>query len=56
MFILNLQSVESMRIGRFNYFVNHHSTVEKHMANSNPKWMMLRDRWEWLNRAEGWDY
>ena len=55
MFIFNLQSVEAMRIGRFNSFVMHHSIVEKYMANRNPKWMMLRDRWEGLNGAEGWD-
>ena len=55
MFIFNLQSVEAMRIGRFNYFVKHHSTVEKYMANRNPKWMMLRDRWVGFNGAEGWD-
>ena len=55
MFIFNLQSVEAMRIERFMSFVKHHSTVEKHMANITPKWMMLRDRWERLNGAEGWD-
>ena len=55
MFIFNLQSVEAMRIGRFKSFVKHHSTVEKYMANKNPKWMMLEDRWERLSGAEGWD-
>jgi hypothetical protein len=55
MFIFNLQSVEAMRIGMFSYFVKHHSTVEGYMASRNPKWMMLRDRWEGLNGAEGWD-
>ena len=38
--ILNLQSVEAMRIERFGTFVKHHSTVEKYMANRNPKWMV----------------
>jgi hypothetical protein len=56
MFIFNLQSVETMRIERFGTFVKHHSiTVEQHMANRNPIWMVLRDRWERLNGAEGWD-
>ena len=54
-FIFNLQSVEAMRIERFNYFVKHHSTVEKYMANRNPKWLMLRDRWEGWSGTEGWD-
>ena len=47
----NVQSEEAMRIERFNYFVKHHSTFETYMANINPKWMMLRDRWEGLNGA-----
>ena len=55
MFIFNLQSVEAMRIERFRTFVKHHSTVEKYMAYRNPKWTMLRDRWEGLNGAEGCD-
>lgn len=53
--IFNLQSVEAMRIERFSTFVKHHSTVEQYMSNRNPKWMVLRDRWEGLNGAEGWD-
>ena len=44
-----------MRIERFRTFVKHHSTVEKYMANRNPRWMALRYRWQWLNGAEGWD-
>ena len=55
MFIFNLQSVETMRIQRFRNFVKHHSTVEKYMTNRNPIWMVLRDRWEGLKGAEGWD-
>jgi hypothetical protein len=55
MFIFNLRSVETMRIERFRTFVKHHSTVEKYIANRNPIWMVLRDRWEVLNGAEGWD-
>ena len=55
MFIFNSQSVEAMRIERFKTFVKHHSTVEIYMANRNPIWMVLRDRWEVLNRVEGWD-
>jgi hypothetical protein len=55
MFIFHLQPVEAMRIERISTFVKHNSTVEKYVANSNPKWMMLRDRWEVLHGAEGWD-
>ena len=44
-----------MRIERFRTFVKHHSTFEKYMANRNPIWMVLRDRWERLNGAEDWD-
>ena len=44
-----------MRIERFSSFAKHHSTVEICMANRNTKWMVLRDRWEGLNGAEGWD-
>ena len=33
MFILNLQSVDAMRIGRVNYLVKHHSTVEKYLTS-----------------------
>jgi hypothetical protein len=44
-----------LRIERFRTFVKHHSTVEKCMAIKNPIWMVIRDRWEGLNGAEGWD-
>jgi hypothetical protein len=44
-----------MRIERFRTFVKHHSTVEKYMANRNPKEMVLRDRWEGLSGDEAWD-
>ena len=54
MFIFNLQSVEAMRIKRFSTFVTNPSTVEKDMANRNPKWM-FRDILEGLNGAERWD-
>ena len=53
--IFNSQSVEAMRIESSSNFVKHHSTVEKCMSNRNPKWMVLRDRWEGLDGAEGWD-
>ena len=53
MFLFNFQSVGTMRTERFRTFVKHHSRVEKYMANINPKWMVLRDRWEGLNGAEG---
>jgi hypothetical protein len=38
--------------GNISTFVKHHSTVEKYMSNRNPKWMVLRDRWEGLNGAD----
>ena len=44
-----------MRIERFRAFVNHHSTVEKYVAIRNPMWMVLRDKLEGLNGAEGLD-
>ena len=40
-----------MRIERFSTYVKPHNTVEKYMANRNPIWMVLRDRWEGLNGA-----